>query len=238
MVTRKMPIGIQDFEDIRTNAYVYVDKTAYIYRLVSEGKPYFLGRPRRFGKSLLLSTMKAYFLGKKDLFLEAGGRPRLAIADLEKDWAEYPVFHIDLNVDKYDSPAALESALGTNLRPLEERWGKNPEEDTASARFIGLIRRACEKSGRKVVVLVDEYDKPLLETLEDSELNEEIRKGLKAFYGVLKTADPWLRFVFLTGVTKFSQVSVFSDLNQLRDISLEDVYAGICGISPAELVDN
>jgi hypothetical protein len=238
MTPRKMPIGIQDFEDIRTNGYVYVDKTAYVYRLAHEGKPYFLGRPRRFGKSLLLSTIKAYFLGKRELFRAAEDRPALAIADLENDWTEHPVFHIDLNAEKYDNPAALESVFGTNLRPLEERWGKNPEEDTVAARFMGLIRRACEKSGRKVVVLVDEYDKPLLETMEDPDLNEQIRRGLKAFYGVLKTADPWLRFVLLTGVTKFSQVSVFSDLNQLRDISLEEAYAEICGISPPELTAN
>jgi hypothetical protein len=238
MAARKMPIGIQDFEKLRTGGYVYVDKTAYIYRLAQEGNPYFLGRPRRFGKSLLLSTIKAYFLGKRELFEEAEGRQALAIAGLEQDWTEYPVFHIDLNVANYDSPAALDSALGSNLRPLEEQWGRNPEEDTSSARFLGLIQRACENSGRKVAVLVDEYDKPLLETMDNPELNEQIRRGLKAFYGVLKTADPWLRFVLLTGVTKFSQVSVFSDLNQLRDISLEEAYSGLCGISPAELAAN
>jgi hypothetical protein len=214
---------------------VYVDKTAYIYRLAREGNSYFLGRPRRFGKSLLLSTIKAYFLGKKELFQAAEGQPELAIAALEQDWAEHPVFHIDLNVEKYDSPAALDSALGSNLRPLEAQWGKDPEEASPSVRFLGLIRRTCEQAGRKVVVLVDEYDKPLLETMDDLALNEEIRRGLKAFYGVLKTADPWLRFVLLTGVTKFSQVSVFSDLNQLEDISLEEEYAGICGISEGEL---
>jgi hypothetical protein len=182
--------------------------------------------------------MKAYFLGKKELFLETAERPRLALADLEKDWAEHPVFHIDLNVGKYDSPAALESTLDANLRFIENQWGRDTEDTLPSTRFLGLIRRACEKSGKKVAVLVDEYDKPLLETMEDPGLNGEILKGLKAFYGVLKTADPWLRFVFLTGVTKFSQVSVFSDLNQLRDISLEDAYAGLCGISPTELAAN
>jgi hypothetical protein len=233
-----MPIGIQDFEDIRANGYVYVDKTAYIYRLANEGKPYFLGRPRRFGKSLLLSTIKAYFLGKRELFQAAENRPALALADLEKDWIEYPVFHIDLNGNEYKTIDDLESGLNVNLIELEDVWGKDPREDTAAVRFRGLIRRACGKSGRKVVVLVDEYDKPLLETMEDPVLNEEIRRGLKAFYGVLKTADPWLRFVLLTGVTKFSQVSVFSDLNQLRDISLEGAYAEICGISPTELTAN
>jgi hypothetical protein len=238
MNLRRLPIGIQDFEKLREMGYVYVDKTAYVYRLASEANPYFLSRPRRFGKSLLLSTFKAYFQGKKELFEEAEGRPRLAIADLERDWVEHPIFHIDMNVEKYDSPAALESAFGTNLRPLEEKWGRVPEEITGPARLMGLMRRACEKTGRKVAVLVDEYDKPLLETMEDPELNEELRRGLKAFYGTLKTADPWLRFVFLTGVTKFSQVSVFSDLNQLRDISLDRDYAGICGITEGELVGN
>ncbi|MDR0597682.1 MAG: AAA family ATPase, partial [Treponema sp.] len=238
MNPRKLPIGIQDFEKLRRMGYVYVDKTAYVYRLASEANPCFLSRPRRFGKSLLLATFKAYFQGKQELFQEAEGRPRLALADLEKDWVEYPVFHIDLNVEKYDSPAALESAFGANLRPLEERWGRNPGEETPSVRFLGLIQRAAEKTGRKVAVLIDEYDKPLLETMDNPELNEEIRRSLKAFYGTLKTADPWLRFAFLTGVTKFSQVSVFSDLNQLRDISLDRDYAGICGITDGELAGN
>jgi hypothetical protein len=233
---RKMPIGIQDFEDIRQRGFVYVDKTAYVYRLATEGKPYFLGRPRRFGKSLLLSTLKAYFQGKRELF-EAGqaGQARLAIADLETEWIEYPVFHIDLNGNEYRDLGGLESALDSNLRFIEQDWGVDPADTRASIRFLGLIRRACEASGRKVVVLIDEYDKPLLETLENPRLNEDIRAGLKAFYGVLKVADPWLRFVFLTGVTKFSQVSVFSDLNHLRDISLEPDFAGICGITLAEL---
>ncbi|MDR3147078.1 MAG: ATP-binding protein, partial [Treponema sp.] len=143
--------------------------------------------------------------------------------------------HIDLNVEKYSGPGALESAFDANLRPIESRWGAAPRDTSPSTRFLGLIQRAAEKSGRKVVVLIDEYDKPLLETLDNPDLNEEIRRGLKAFYGILKTADPWLRFVLLTGVTKFSQVSVFSDLNQLRDISLDRDYAGICGITLSEL---
>jgi hypothetical protein len=226
---RKMPIGIQDFEDIRTNGYVYVDKTALVYRLVTEGKPYFLGRPRRFGKSLLLSTLKAYFLGKRELFRG------LAIAKREQDWQDYPVFHIDLNVEKYDRPESLELGLDTNLRFLEEQWGRDPADRTPASRFLGLIRRAGEKTGKKVVVLVDEYDKPLLQTMEQGQPQEEIRRGLKAFYGILKTADPWLRFVLLTGITKFSQVSVFSDLNQLRDISMDEAYGEICGISEREL---
>jgi hypothetical protein len=233
-----MPIGIQDFEDLRTSGYVYVDKTAYIYRLVNEGKPYFLGRPRRFGKSLLLSTIKAYFLGKRELFEGSAGQPPLAIAELETDWLEYPVFHIDLNVASYTDLASLRVGLDANLRFIEEKWGRDPAETTPSTRFLGLIRRACEKTGRKVAVLVDEYDRPLLQTMEAGRDQEDIRLELKGFYGVLKTADPWLRFVLLTGVTKFSQVSVFSDLNQLRDISMQRPYAEICGISERELVEN
>jgi hypothetical protein len=241
---RKMPIGIQDFEFIRKENYVYVDKTAYVFKLASEGKPYFLGRPRRFGKSLLLSTIKYYFEGRQELFEAIAGQssavaqPRLAIADLEKDWIEYPVFHIDLNVADYSINTGIASGLDINLRHLEAQWGRDIREDIPSARLLGLIRRACEKTGKKVVVLIDEYDKPLLETLDQPELNEEVRKALKSFYGILKTADSWLRFIFLTGVTKFSQVSVFSDLNQLRDISMEKEYAGICGISSTELTGN
>jgi hypothetical protein len=229
---RKLPIGIQDFAKLRENNFVYVDKTAYVYQLASGWKPYFLGRPRRFGKSLLLSTLRYYFEGRKELF------EGLAIEKLEKDWTEYPVLYLDLNVESCTNPASLEVALDTNLRFLEKTWGKNPEETTASSRFMGLIERTCEQTGKKVVVLVDEYDKPLINTMEDETTHDEIRKALKGFYGVLKSADRYLRFVMLTGVTKFSQVSVFSDLNQLEDISLSADYAGICGISENELVAN
>ena len=227
---RKLPIGIQDFEKLRTSGYLYVDKSAYIYRLTREYWPYFLCRPRRFGKSLLLSTLKAYFLGKKELF------EGLAISELEKEWIEYPVFHLDMNLESYLNIDSLYSALDTNLRALEEKWGKNDKDETPSARFIGLIRRVYEQTGRKVVVLIDEYDKPLLGLKDDlMNVDDEIRKVLKGFYGVLKSADPYLRFVFLTGVTKFSKVSIFSDLNHLMDISLDNNYAGVCGISETEL---
>jgi hypothetical protein len=229
---RKLPIGIQDFEDLRTNGYLYVDKTAYIYRLATMGKPYFLCRPRRFGKSLFLSTLKAYFLGKKELF------EGLAIAGLEKEWIEYPVFHIDMNVEGYIDEESLYKALETNLIKLEDVWGKDERDTTPASRLLGLIHRVYEKSGQKVVVLVDEYDKPLVSTIDDPETNEAMRKVLKGFYGVLKSADACLRFIFLTGVTKFSKVSVFSDLNQLQDISMSEQYAGICGISEAELTKN
>jgi hypothetical protein len=230
LATRKLPVGIQDFEDLRANGYLYVDKTAYVYRLATMGKPYFLGRPRRFGKSLFLSTLKAYFLGKKELF------EGLAIAGLEKEWIEYPLFYIDLNVEGYTDITSLENALDTNLKRIESQWGKDGTDTTPSSRLLGLIERASGQTGRKVVVLVDEYDKPLVNTLDNKDVNDDIRKTLKGFYGVLKSADANLRFVFLTGVTKFSKVSVFSDLNHLVDISLSEDYAGICGISESELM--
>jgi hypothetical protein len=226
-----MPIGIQDFEKLRTENYVYVDKTTYVYDLASRSTPYFLGRPRRFGKSLLLSTFKAYFLAKKELF------NGLALAGLEREWIEYPVFHLDLNIGLYDSRKGLEDVLDAQLREFERVWGKDEADTTLQIRFLSLIRRAREKTGRKVVVLVDEYDKPLISTLEQGETHDDIKTALKAFYSVLKSADPDLRFVLLTGVTKFSQVSVFSDLNHLRDISMLKEYAGVCGITETELLD-
>jgi hypothetical protein len=225
-----MPVGIQDFEKLRAENFVYVDKTAYIHKLAEEANPYFLSRPRRFGKSLFISTLKAYFEGKKELFTG------LAIESLEKDWVSYPVFPIDFNVERYSNKAGLYSGLNTNLRYLEEQWGLQVDPDeTPSARLMNLIRRVSEKSGQQVVVLVDEYDKPLLDTMDNENLQDEMRSILKAFYGVLKAADRYLRFVFLTGVTKFSKVSIFSDLNQLRDISMGKAYGGICGISGTEL---
>ena len=226
---RKLPIGIQTFEDIRREGYLYVDKTALIYRLVTTGKPYFLSRPRRFGKSLLISTLEAYFTGKRDLF------EGLAIAELEQEWLEYPVLHLDLNAEKYDAPEQLWILLNNQLSGWERLYGREESEETLSTRFSGIIRRAYERTGRQVVVLVDEYDKPLLQALKDEPLLDEYRKTLKAFYGVLKSSDRYLRFAFLTGVTKFSQVSVFSDLNQLNDISLDYSYATLCGITREEL---
>jgi hypothetical protein len=224
-----LPIGIQDFEKLRTEGYVYVDKTQHVYRLTQLSCPCFLGRPRRFGKSLFLSTLKAYFLGKKELF------EGLAIAELEKEWTVYPVFHLDLNEESFTDISSLHAALDTNLKRLERQWGKDETDKTSASRFSGLIRRACEKTGRKVVVLVDEYDKPLVSTLRREEVNSAMREALKGFYGVLKSADAYLRFVMLTGVTKFSKVSIFSDLNHLEDISMDKRYAGICGISESEL---
>lgn len=224
------PIGIQNFEKIRKDGYLYVDKTALVYQLANTGSYYFLSRPRRFGKSLLLSTLEAYFQGKKELF------EGLAIANLEKEWMEYPILHLDLNAEKYSDAGALESILRRFLNLWEDRWGKDDRETTPSDRFTGVIRRAYEKTGRRVVVLVDEYNKPLLQALENAELQEAYRAILKAFYGVLKTMDGYIRLAFLTGVTKFGKVSVFSDLNNLDDISMREPYAAICGITEAELL--
>ncbi|MDR0732241.1 MAG: AAA family ATPase, partial [Treponema sp.] len=198
MEFRKYPIGIQDFVTIRSEGYLYVDKTRYIYQLINEGKPYFLSRPRRFGKSLLLSTLKAYFEGKKELFTEIAGQPGLAIAGLENEWQSYPVFHIDFNVGDYHRPGGLDASLTANLGIIEESWGKNADETDFPAKFRGLIRRAAETTGKKVVVLIDEYDKPLLE-IEDGGRRKEARDTLRSFYGVLKSADPWLKFYLITG---------------------------------------
>ena len=229
---RKLPIGIQTFGDIRTNGYLYVDKTALIWQLANMGKPFFLSRPRRFGKSLLVSTLEAYFQGKKELF------EGLAIEKLETRWEEYPVLHLDLNAEKYDTAEKLDLILSNHLTQWERIYGKGEDERTLSARFGGIIRRASERCGRNVVVLVDEYDKPLLQALQNESLLESYRATLKAFYGVLKSSDRYLRFVFLTGVAKFAQVSVFSDLNQLMDISLNRTFATLCGITRQELMDN
>jgi hypothetical protein len=231
MAIRKLPIGIQDFPRLREDGYLYVDKTAFIHRLAQEGSVYFLSRPRRFGKSLLLSTLGAYFEARKDLF------HGLAVERLEEDWIEYPVLRLDLNAAQYDTRESLEGILESHLRRWEDSFG--PSRDTElPRRFLGVIERAHQQTGRRVVVLVDEYDKPLLSTIGKPELNEAYKVILKAFYGVLKSSDAHLRFVLLTGVTKFGQVSVFSDLNQLKDISLHPDYAAVCGVTEPELLDN
>lgn len=227
---RKYPVGIQHFESLRKDGYMYVDKTAHIYRLASSGRYYFLSRPRRFGKSLLLSTIKAYFEGKRELF------EGLAIAELEKEWQRYPILHIDLNAERYSTPEALISMLNHYLMEWEELYGTGAGEVTLSARFKGVIARAAKQSETgRVVVLIDEYDKPMLEAIDNPELLADYRSMLKAFYGNLKSCDEYIKFAFLTGVTKFGKVSVFSDLNHLFDISLDNRYVDICGISEVEL---
>ena len=228
---RNMPVGIQDFEKLRTTNCVYVDKTQYIHQLAKGYSPYFLARPRRFGKSLFLSTLKAFFLGKKELF------EGLAIAGLEKDWTEYPVIYIDFNIGSSDSLQSVDITLNAIFDKHEREWGITEKYKSLPVRLTTLIDTAFEKTGKRVVVLVDEYDKALVNTMDDPQAHNELRKFFKGFYGVLKGMDYALRFVFLTGVTKFAKISVFSDLNQLIDISLFDQYAGICGISEAELLE-
>ncbi|MCQ2314551.1 MAG: ATP-binding protein [Bacteroidales bacterium] len=229
---QKLPIGIQSFEDLRNKDFKYVDKTAIVFKLVSEGKYYFLSRPRRFGKSLLLNTLESYFLGKRELF------KGLAIEKLEHDWTEYSVLHLDLNTQKYDTPQALESILNEHLCRWEKRFDSDVSENSLGLRFMGVIRRAYEKTGRQVVILVDEYDKPLLQAIGNVELQDAYRATLKGFYGALKSMDGCIRFAFLTGVTKFGKVSVFSDLNNLEDISMRSQYFDICGITEEELHSN
>lgn len=228
----KYPIGIQDFEKLRTNGYSYVDKSRFVYKLATEGEYYFLSRPRRFGKSLFLSTLEAYFLGKKELF------KGLAIYDLETDWKKYPIFHIDLNTANFREKDSLYTVLNDYLTTWESKYGARESEATLALRFKGVIARAAEKEGCGVVILIDEYDKPILQTLRDPELQAEHRAQLKAFYSVLKTQDRYIKFAFLTGVTKFGKVSVFSDLNNLTDISMDHRYISICGMTEKELLTN
>ncbi len=228
----KYPIGVQNFERIRREGYTYVDKTAMVWQLANQGSYYFLNRPRRFGKSLLISTLEAYFEGKRELF------EGLAISSMEKEWKAYPVLHLDLNVERYESKEDLLRVLNFFLVEWEKQYGSEPQETSPSTRFAGIIRRACEQTGRPVVILVDEYDKPLAMNLNNEALQDEYRSMLKAFYGVMKSSDRYIRMGFLTGVTKFSKVSVFSDLNNLRDISMLPDYTAVCGLTEQEIRDN
>lgn len=229
---KKYPIGIQDFESLRKDNYYYLDKTRYIYELAESGRYYFLSRPRRFGKSLLISTLEAYFEGKKDLF------NGLAIEGLEKEWKRYTVIHLDLNAKKFDETGDLIRLVDRQLLVYEQKYGKEDTDETIDDRFVTLIRNIYEKDCSRVAILVDEYDKPLLQTIGNTTLQDEYRNILKAFYGVLKSMDKYIRFALLTGVTKFGKVSVFSDLNNLQDISMDERYADICGISENELAEN
>ena len=235
----KYPIGIQSFDQLREDGYVYVDKTDLVYSLVTGGKIYFLGRPRRFGKSLLVSTLEHYFLGHKELF------KGLKIDSLEKDWLEYPVFHIDFNGDDFTIPGILEKKIGRYLSMWEELYGSHPAWQTIGDRFAYVLQQAHRQTGRRCVVLVDEYDKPILDVLDTDKrvdasgqeylLEDWNRDILRAFYSVFKAADADLQFVLLTGVTKFSQVSVFSGFNQPKDISMDARYDALCGITQEEL---
>lgn len=228
----KYPIGIQDFVKLRQGGFAYVDKTKFVYKLADEGSYYFLSRPRRFGKSLFLSTLEAYFLGRKELF------EGLAIYDMEKEWKSHPIFYIDLNTANFRDDKSLYEVLNSHVSVWEEMYGAREYETTLALRFKGVIARAAEKEGRGVVILIDEYDKPILQTLRNQELQEKHRSLLKSFYSVLKTQDRYIRFAFITGVTKFGKVSVFSDLNNLMDISMDQRYISICGMTQDELLYN
>ncbi len=236
----KYPIGIQSFDRIREDDFVYIDKTALVYNLVQTGSIYFLSRPRRFGKSLLVSTLACYFQGRKELF------DGLAIAELEKDWLQYPIFRIDFNGGPYTQPGVLEATIEGYLGNWEDIYGRNPNYTTIGDRFKELLRRAYERTGQRAVVLIDEYDKPILDVLDTGTytcnyvgekllLEEHHREILKSFYSTFKGADEYLKFVLLTGVTKFSQVSVFSGFNQPKDISMDERYESLCGITQEEL---
>ena len=230
----KYPVGIQSFSEIRNGGYLYVDKTAYILKLL-KGKYYFLSRPRRFGKSLFLSTLEAYFLGQRELFTG------LSVDSSERVWERYPVLRMDLNNGEYSDPGALHLFLSIHLGEWEKQFEVDNLSETGSwpigIRFGNLIKKIFEKTGKKVVILVDEYDKPLLNSIGCPEKADEYRNLLKTFYSNLKTMDQYIEFAMLTGVARFSKVSIFSDLNNLRDISFESEYAGICGITGDEVDD-
>ena len=227
---RKYPIGIQTFSEIRNKAFLYIDKTEYIHRLVhADSKYIFLSRPRRFGKSLLTSTLEAYFQGQKDLF------KGLAMEQLETEWTEYPVLRFDMSLGKHMEKEQLERYLASQLEPMEHKYGILTESPDANIRLTNLIRRAYEQTDRQVVVLIDEYDAPLLDVVHEEKDLPVLRNVMRNFYSPLKACDPYLRFVFLTGITKFSQLSIFSELNNIKNISMLPEYAAICGITEEEM---
>ena len=228
---KKCPLGIQTFSEVREGDYIYIDKTDMVYRMTQSFKYVFLSRPRRFGKSLLASTLHSYFAGKKELF------KGLAIEKLETEWAEHPVLHFDMSLGKHMDKEQLERFLGGRLAFEERKYGiDNPAADI-NDRLTNLIVAAYEKTGRQAVVLIDEYDAPLLDVVHEDELLPQLRQVMRNFYSPLKACDPYLRFVFLTGITKFSQMSIFSELNNLKNISMMLEYAGICGITEEELTE-
>lgn len=232
MENLRYPIGLQTFSKIIREGYAYVDKTRFIAPLIEQGQFIFLSRPRRFGKSLLLSTIHAYFEGRRELF------KGLAADSMGLDWIPSPVLHFDFNAEDYGREEGLEHILDGYLRDYEERYGRRSEDVTVAQRFRYIIRKAYEQTGREVVILVDEYDKPLLEAEENPELVEKNQRLLKSFYGNLKTMDRYIRFAMITGVARFSKVSIFSDFNNLDDISMEETFAGLCGWTEEELIEN
>ena len=231
MALKLYPVGIQTFERIRKENKLYIDKTEYIYRMTHSGGCYFfLSRPRRFGKSLLVSTFESYFSGKKELF------EGLVIEKLEQEWMEYPVLHFDMSGGKHMEKEQLEDYLSNRLEAEERKWGITHTKRGANDRLTELITTAYEISGKQVVVLIDEYDAPMLDVAHDKETLDVLRNLMRNFFSPLKMCEPMLRFVFLTGITKFSQVSIFSELNNIKNISLDDEYAGVCGITKEELL--
>lgn len=230
MAIRQYPLGIQTFSEIINKKMLYIDKTAYIYNIAASGKYFFLGRPRRFGKSLLVSTMQSYFEGKKQLFRG------LAIEKLESEWTEYPVLHFDMSGGKHMDAEQFEQYLGYRLEEEEKKWGIAIHVNGANNRLIELINTAYDKTGKQVVVLVDEYDAPMLDVVHETDCLDKLRNTMRNFYSPLKYCDPKLRFVFLTGITKFSQMSIFSELNNIKNISMDNEYAAICGITEEEML--
>lgn len=230
MAIRQYPLGIQTFSEIINKKMLYIDKTAYIYNIAASGKYFFLGRPRRFGKSLLVSTMQSYFEGKKQLFRG------LAIEKLESEWTEYPVLHFDMSGGKHMDAEQFEQYLGYRLDEEEKKWGITMPVNGANNRLIELINTAYDKTGKQVVVLVDEYDAPMLDVVHETDCLDKLRNTMRNFYSPLKYCDPKLRFVFLTGITKFSQMSIFSELNNIKNISMDNEYAAICGITEEEML--
>ena len=230
MAIRQYPLGIQTFSEIINKKMLYIDKTAYIYNIAASGKYFFLGRPRRFGKSLLVSTMQSYFEGKKQLFRG------LAIEKLESEWTEYPVLHFDMSGGKHMDAEQFEQYLGYRLEEEEKKWGITMPVNGANNRLIELINTAYDKTGKQVVVLVDEYDAPMLDVVHETDCLDKLRNTMRNFYSPLKYCEPKLRFVFLTGITKFSQMSIFSELNNIKNISMDNEYAAICGITEEEML--
>ncbi len=225
----KYPIGIQTFEEVIAGGYCYVDKTDLVYKIIDSGKYYFLSRPRRFGKSLLTTTLEAYFQGRKDLF------KGLAMESLEKDWEKHPVFHVDFSSADYTNSAMLANRMNAYLSQWEEAYGKNEVEVEFGDRLYGVVSRAKEKTGKQVVFLIDEYDKPLTDTIGMPQIQDANRALLQEIYGIMKRADRHIRFAFLTGVTRYGKLGIFSAANNPEDISMVDDFATICGITEKEL---